>query len=262
MATDKRRLAAAPVCVRPQGKARAQVVAVRIAIVVVASCFALDIHGASSARFADPAKVLRVSMEGEEAGFDPQAVGDVYSQTVTGAIFEALYQYDYYGGPRIVPRTAVDLPEISADGRTWIIRLKQGIRFGDDPAFKDGSRELTAQDYVYAWKRLLDPRVRSPNSEILADRLSGARAAINKAQQGGRFDYDAELEGLRARDRYTIQLTLVEPDYTLLPYLVGIATAAVAREVVETYGDSSSRVMEHPVGTGCLATIRNSGGDN
>jgi len=251
MATDKR-LAAAPGCARPRAKSRARVIAARIvhAVVTVASCFALDTQAASSAGFADPAKVLRVSMEGEEAGFDPQAVGDVYSQTVTGAIFEALYQYDYYGGARIVSRTAADLPEISADGRTWIIRLKHGIRFSDDPAFKGGPRELTAQDYIYAWKRLLDPRVRSPNSEILADRLSGARAAINKAQEGGRFDYNAELEGLRARDRYTIELTLVEPDYTLLPYLTGVALAAVAREVVEAYGDSSGRVMEHPVGTG------------
>ena len=189
-------------------------------------------------------------MDGEEAGFDPQAAGDVYSFIVTGAIFETLYEYDYYGGARIVPGTAEDLPEISADGRTWIIRLKRGIRFSDDGAFKGAPRELTAYDYVYTWKRLLDPRVRSPNSEILADRLLGARSAIEKAQRSGRFDYDAELEGLRARDRYTIQLTLAEPDYTLLPYLTGQALAAVAREVVEAYGDSAGRVMEHPVGTG------------
>src|SRR5215470_13801373 len=71
---------------------------------------------ARAADFADPTKVLRVSMDGEEAGFDPQAIGDTYSFTVTTAIFEPPYQYDYYGGPRIVPRTAEDLPEISADG--------------------------------------------------------------------------------------------------------------------------------------------------
>ena len=61
----------------------------------------------------------------------------------------------------------------------------------------------------------------------------GARAAIDKAAQTGRFNYDADLEGLRARDRYTIELTLVEPDYTLFPYLTGLALSPVAREVVE-----------------------------
>ena len=142
------------------------------------------------------------------------------------------------------------MPEISADGRIWRIRLKPGISFSDDAVFKGAKRELTAQDYVYSWKRLLDPRIRSPNVEILGDRLTGARAAMDKAKQAGRFDYDAEIEGLRAIDRYTIELKLTEPDYTLLPYLTGSALAAVAREVIETYGDSSGRAMDHPVGTG------------
>ena len=97
---------------------------------------------------------------------------------------------------------------------------------------------------------MFDPRVRSPFTEILAGRLLGARAAIDKARQHGRFDYDADLEGLRARDRYTIDLTLVEPDYTLFPYLTELALSPVAREIVEAYGDASGRVMEHPVGTG------------
>jgi ABC-type oligopeptide transport system substrate-binding subunit len=75
-------------------------------------------------------------------------------------------------------------------------------------------------------------------------------AAIDRARKNGHFDYDAEMEGLRARDRYTIELRLVEPDYTLLPYLAGLALSPVAREVVEGYGDAGGRVMEHPVGTG------------
>src|SRR5215469_18119468 len=171
---------------------------------------------AMAVSFGNPAKTLRVSMDGEEAGFDPQAVGDSFSFTVISAIFEPLYQYDYYGGARIVPRTAVGAPEISADGRTWTIRVKPGIRYSADSAFKGAARELTAPDYVFAWKRLLDPALRSPNSEILADRLLGARAAIDNARKTGRFDYSVEMEGLRARDRYTIELKLVEPDYTLL----------------------------------------------
>jgi peptide/nickel transport system substrate-binding protein len=220
-----------------------------IALVALAAT-ATAVTTADAPRWADPGKTLRVSMDGEEAGFDPQGVGDVYSFTVVSAIFEAPYQYDYYGGARIVPRTAAAMPDISADGRTWRIRLKSGIHFSDDAAFNGRPRELTAQDYVYSWKRLLDPRMRSPNSEIFADRLAGAREAIDKAVKTGRFDYGAEIAGLRASDRYTIELTLPAPDYTLLPYLTGSALGAVAREVVEAYGDMGGRVMEHPVGTG------------
>ena len=104
--------------------------------------------------------------------------------------------------------------------------------------------------------RLLDPRLRSPSAEILAERILGARAAIDKAKHSGRFDYDAEIEGLRATDRYTIELKFPEADYTLLPYLTSPALSAVAREVVETYGDDNGRVMEHPVGTGPYRLIQ------
>jgi len=75
-------------------------------MLMLALHLALSPHGACAASFADPAKTLRVSMDGEEAGFDPQAVNDAYSFTVIGAIFEPLYQYDYYGSTRIVPRIA------------------------------------------------------------------------------------------------------------------------------------------------------------
>ena len=86
-----------------------------------------------------------------ETGFDPQAAGDLYSNHVNRAIFDPPYAYDYLARPyRIVPNTAAALPEISADGLTWTIRIKPGIYFADDPVFKGMRRELTAADYVYS----------------------------------------------------------------------------------------------------------------
>src|SRR6185437_13318735 len=117
--------------------------------------------------------------------------------------------------------------------------------------FKGRKRELTAQDYIYAWKRVVDPKVRSPNAYYLNGKLVGLDAAVEKARKSGRFDYDAEIAGMRAIDRYTIQLTLVDTDYTLMNYIQQTSLAAVAREVVEAYGDpNTSWVMDHPVGTG------------
>ena len=99
---------------------------------------------------ADPAKVLRVSLRSAETGFDPQAFSDLYSGYVVRAIFEPLYRYDYRARPhRIVPNTAVALPEGSKDGRVWTFRIRPGIYFADDPAFKGKKRELTAADYAY-----------------------------------------------------------------------------------------------------------------
>ena len=72
---------------------------------------------------ADPNKVLRVTFPVAETGFDPQASNDLYSNHVNRAIFEALYRYDHLARPyKIVPNTAVALPEISADGLIWTIR--------------------------------------------------------------------------------------------------------------------------------------------
>ena len=101
---------------------------------------------------ADPNKVLRVAFPIAETGFDPQAAGDFYSNSVNRVIFDTLYRYDYLARPhKLIPNTAVAMPEISPDGKIWTIRVKPGIYFADDPVFKGKRRELTAADYVYAW---------------------------------------------------------------------------------------------------------------
>ena len=133
---------------------------------------------------ADPNKVLRYVFPVAETGFDPAGVHDLYSAHVNGSIFETLFTYDYLASPaKLVPRTAVALPEVSADGLTYTIRVKKGIYFADDPAFKGKKRELTAADYAYTFKRLLDPTLRSPNSWLLDGRIVGMEALQKKAQK-------------------------------------------------------------------------------
>ena len=139
-------------------------------------------------------KTLRVAFVAAETGFDPQAISDLYSGYVTRVIFDPLYRYDYLARPfRIVPNTAAAMPEISADGRTWTIKVRPGIHFADDPAFKGRKRELTAADYVYSWKRLLDPKVRAPNIEAMTDRFVGDDAVLAAAKAAGKLDYDTAV---------------------------------------------------------------------
>ena len=52
---------------------------------------------------------------------------------------------------------AESLPEVSGDGRTYIFKLKKGIFFTPDPAFNGKPRELVAGDFVYSFKRFMDP---------------------------------------------------------------------------------------------------------
>jgi oligopeptide transport system substrate-binding protein len=217
-----------------------------IAFFAIAALFPLP-----AAAQADPNKVLRVAFPVAETGFDPQAANDLYSNHVNRAIFDTPYTYDYLARPyKLVPNTAVALPEISADGRMWTLKIKPGIYFNDDAAFKGARRELTAADYIYSWKRVLDPKVRSPNLQVFDDTFEGADAVVAKAKETGKFDYDAPMEGLQALDRYTIRIKLKRPSYDLLSNLTQVVAGAVAREVIEAYGDLSGWAMQNPVGTG------------
>ena len=200
---------------------------------------------------AQPLKVLRYAFPVAETGFDPAQISDLYSRTVAGAFFDAPLEYEYLARPvRARPNTAAGMPEVSADFRTVTVRIKPGIYFADDLAFKGKKRELVAQDYVYSIKRFYDPRWKSPNLYLLENAkilgLSELRKKLIAEKKP--FDYDTSVEGLRALDRYTFQIRLGQSDPRFVNNLVGGSLlGALAREVVEFYGD---QIGEHPVGTG------------
>jgi oligopeptide transport system substrate-binding protein len=217
-------------------------------------CFGLlDASAAAAvpARAAEPDKILRYIFPAAETGFDPATVRDLYSNHVTQAIFETLYTYDYLARPAtLVPLTATALPEVSADGKTYTIRLKRGILFTPDPAFKGRPRELTMADYVYSWKRLFDPRLASPHAWLFEGKVVGLDQLAAAARKRGRFDYDARVEGLELVDPYTLRIHLNQTDFNLGMILAHDPTSALAREVVAAYGDVKGEVSSNPVGTG------------
>jgi oligopeptide transport system substrate-binding protein len=145
------------------------------AIALFAAIVASVARPGVAADWADPAKALRIAFPIDVSGLDPAGTQETYATVVEGRIFDALYQWDYLARPyRFVPSVATGMPEISADGRVWTIRIRSGIYFADDPAFAGKKRELTAADFVYAWKRIVDPRVRSPNSDLLEHKIVGS----------------------------------------------------------------------------------------
>ncbi len=187
-------------------------------------------------------KVLRMFLSTSETGLDPAAASDIATLSLLENIFDPLLRYDYLARPvKLRPNTASALPEVSPDGRTYTFRLRPGIHFTDDPAFKGQKREVTAQDYVYSIKRLYDPTLKSPWSYMFDGKLVGDEALKQ------RFDVDTPIAGLRALDRYTLRIALKEPDNNFLFYMATPASGVVAREVIEAYPGQAGN---HPVGTG------------
>ena len=208
----------------------------------------LVLLAALPARAADPDKVLHVAFDAAETGFDPAKVNDNYSSQVIRCIFERLLSYDYLARPaKLIPMTAEALPEVTDQGRVYTFKLRQGIYFQADPAFKGARRELTAGDYAYSIKRFVDPAVHSPWRFLVAGKIVGLDALEKKAAQSGHFDYDARVVGLEVVDRYTLRIHLTETDYDFSYILAMPSMSAVAREVIEAYGEDSNA---HPVGTG------------
>lgn len=197
---------------------------------------------------AQPNKVLNLAFEAPDDGFDMVKTYNFYSGNIAEVIFEPLLKYDYLARPVVlVPNTAQEMPKIEQEGKIYTFKIRPGIYFSADPAFKGKARELTAQDYIYSIQRISDPKNRSPAFNFIDGKIVGMDQAVANANKTGKFDYDAPIAGLKAVDRYTLQFTLTRPDYNFQYILAYVAFSGTAREVVEFYGD---RIGQHPVGTG------------
>ena len=189
-----------------------------------------------------PVKTLRMFLSTSETGLDPAAASDIATLSLLENLFDPLLRYDYLARPvKLRPNTALAMPEVSSDGRTYTFRIRPGIHFTPDPAFKGEKREMTAQDYVYSLKRLYDPTLKSPWAYMFDGKIVGDEALKT------RFSVDTPIAGLVALDRYTLSIRLKEPDNNFLFYMATPASSVVAREVIEAYPGQAGN---HPVGTG------------
>lgn len=134
-------------------------------------------------------------------------------------------------GTRIVPELAAQLPEISADGKTYTLKLREGVKFSN-------GREIEAADVKYALERVLDPATQSPAASYFLG-IEGAQA---------HWDGKAsEVSGIRVLDSLTLQIILTKPDPTFIYTLAYNMTAPLPREEMEA---SPEAFWNNPIGTG------------
>jgi len=159
---------------------------------------------------------------------DPALIADIYGFTVAQQIFDGLVQYD--GSLTITPAIAQSWKG-SRDGLTWMFFLRKGVKFHN-------GREVTAEDVVYSFTRILDPKTGSKAAEVFL-KVKGAKDFIDGRTKA--------VQGLRALDRYTVLIELSEASAPFVASLAMGYIKIVPREVVEELG---SAFGSHPVGTG------------
>ena len=194
-------------------------------------------------------KVLNLVSITEIKGYDPIMANDLYSGREISKIYEGLLNYHWLKIPyELQPNLAEAMPVASADGLTYTFKIVKGVKFQDDAAFPGGKgREVEAADFVYSIKRLADSKNQAEGWWVLDGKLKGLNEWRDKNAKLPTTNYDEEVEGLKAVDKYTLQFKLVKRFPQFLYALAMPYTYVVAKEVVAKY---NKEFINHPVGTG------------
>ncbi|RIY32752.1 hypothetical protein CKF54_04265 [Psittacicella hinzii] len=148
-------------------------------------------------------------------------------------VFDTLVRLDNTG--KYIPAAASSW-EQSADGLTWIFHLRQGATWQDGVPVR-------AQDFVYAWQRLTDPK----NAAHYGDYLAVANVVNAREINEGKLA--PTTLGVTAIDDNTLEIKLTQPTAWLPEILGWLNTAPVRQDLIEKYGDAWTR-PENIVGNG------------
>jgi ABC-type transport system substrate-binding protein len=159
---------------------------------------------------------------------DPALIVDVTGGVIAAKLFNGLVRLDE--NLDVIPDIA-ERWKISDNGTAYLFFLRRNVKFSNE-------REVTAYDVKYSFKRILDPRGKSPNSWVF-DKILGAKDYMRGEA--------ADVEGLEVKDRYTLKIRLVKPFSPFLNLLTMTAAYIVPEEEVTKWG---ADYATHPVGSG------------
>jgi oligopeptide transport system substrate-binding protein len=182
----------------------------------------------------------------------PSSIVDVISSHVANQIYEGLVKFN--------PKDLTVMPclsekwEMNTAGTTYTFHLRKGVLFHDNACFPEGKgRELKAADVIYSFKLLCtDSKENVSFSATFKDRVVGA----NKFFAESKSSPNADIEGIKAVDDYTVSITLLSPSASFLYTLAMPTCAIIAKEAVEKYGS------EMKVGTGPFVFVENESSEN
>jgi oligopeptide transport system substrate-binding protein len=175
-------------------------------------------------------QVLRVMLEDQPASLDPGQTQYTYETAVLRAISEPLLRPN--GDLSGVAPAAAKSFDVNADGTAYVFHLRSNAKYWDGTPVK-------AQDFVYAWQRLIDPRLAAPNETLFATAvLNGERVSLMDPQRDAKtIDGALATLGLKAVDDYTFQVQLAQADPAFVWLAAMPAAAPIRKDVVAKSGD-------------------------
>lgn len=171
-----------------------------------------------------PTRTLRRAI-GTPQALDPARAAAVGGATIIGDLFEGLYRVGPGGAPVLA---AAERHDVSPDGLTHTFTLREKGRWSD-------GAPVTADDFVFAWLRALDPALAAAGASTLHT-VAGARA-YNRAVADAERAALKRAVGLEARDPRTLVMRLTQPDPHLSWRLTRPAAVPVQRAQVEAHPD-------------------------
>lgn len=177
----------------------------------LAAAFALAVSVCLPAALANAQTVLERGNGADPVTLDPQRATSAAEMAILRDLYEGLVTYDADGS--IIPGAAESWT-VSPDGLTWTFTLR-------DAQWSDGS-DVTAEDFVRAFQRLVTPATAAPDAAMFTT-ISNAFAILAG-------EIEADQLGVTALDDGTIQIVLDRPDPLLIHALALPAAMPVHRE--------------------------------
>lgn len=201
-------------------------------------------------RTQDSISTVNIALTSSISTLDPVNSYDTVSATVIYQSYESLYEYHYLKRPyEIRPLLATDLPHISDDGLVYTIKIRENIFYHPNPVFDYNTRTVTAQDFITQIKRLAFVPLNSNGWWLFDGRIKGLNEFREKAGESFEKLKTLEVEGLKAIDEHTLQITLTRPYPQMINALAMTFTAPIPIELLEYYQNDLSQAI---VGTGAF----------
>lgn len=138
---------------------------------------------------------------------------------------------------------------VSEDGLTWTFNIRNDIKFADDPCFPEGKgRKVTANDVLYSFERICNPKTASTGFWVFRGKVKGAEEYFT-ALESGAATAPKNVAGFEVISDTTFKITLTQPFAPFLSMLSIPYAYIVPKEAVEKYGQD---FQKHPVGCGAF----------